>query len=152
MTIKEFTKEAISKLTTKEIKAIDVTSVTQEQIINEVLNERMVPQKSVIQFNYRHVPNIVTPEQEKEWQAKIDEFHKSLKPVETQIVDAQKELESIKAEATAIIESVPQELAPVVSEPILAAESHGCDQCERKFSSEVALKVHKTRSHKVITN
>lgn len=150
MTIKEFTKENLSKLTTKQIKAIDVVSVEQEKIISEILAERATITNNPIKFNYRNVPDIKTPEQEKEWQSKVDSFNEKNKPVEVKIIEAQKELETIKTEASKLIESLPIEVTPEPS-VIVASENLKCDECDKVYASEVTLKAHKTRSHKSVT-
>lgn len=140
MTYKRLTKDELRKLTVKQIKAIDITDTEYEIVINEVLNEKAVSVPPVVKFAYKtHDPK--TPAEEAEYQKVVDDFVDKNTPVEAKIVAAEKTLAETSAELSNV---------PVVTKLDLA--SFKCDQCDKEYTGEVALKVHKTKTHKVKTN
>ncbi len=145
MTYKRLTKDELRTLTVKQIKAIDITDVDYEKEINEVLNEKAVSVPPIIKFAYKtHDPK--SPAEEAQYQKVVDEFVDKNTPVEAKIVAAEKTLAETNNEIL-----VSPVVAPTTVTKIDLA-SFKCDQCDKEYTGEVALKVHKTKAHKVKTN
>lgn len=134
----------------KSLRLLDVTSPEQEKLIQEVVNEKTAVLPTPISFNRLQVPDIKGPEQEAEWQAKIDAFDKANRPVDEQLVIAEKELEVVKEEiAEEVVEPVsPSEITPSETPVEVPEESKTCETCSKEFKTATALKAHNTREHK----
>jgi len=130
--MKELTREYLSTLTLKQLQLIDIKSAEEESLVQEYVSKikgNMAPQ---IAFNRLTVPDLKSPEEEAEWQAKIDAYEKEhnivliknadvelaeateptepTEPIEATEDELIKELEEVTAE----IEEVKAEIVPVV--------------------------------------
>lgn len=131
----KYTKEDLQKMTVKELKLIDIKDPQDEKIINEIIASRAQVNQPVVKFNYSKVPDIKTPAQEAEWQAKVTEFNLSQTPVEAKIAVAEKELATVQA----VVEEVKVEVAPEpIVTPTVVQVADGkiikpfCDKCDSK--------------------
>lgn len=111
MTYKILTKEELRKMTVKQIKAIDITSVDYEKVVNEVLNEKATTVPPVIKLREKSY-DPKSPEEEAKVQSEVDAFRTKHTPIEAQIVEAEKDLENVTKEVEVI--TVP---APIPEEP-----------------------------------
>lgn len=97
MTIK-VTKDELRKMSIYEIKGFDISSKEEEDMIQEILNEKFSKAPPVVKFDYSKVPDITNAEQEAEWQKKIDDFYKKNSPLHSETVKKEAELEAINIE------------------------------------------------------
>ena len=152
------TKEILSTMSLKSLRLLDVASPEMEKLVQEAVSEKTAVLPTPHTFNRITVPDIKGPEQEAEWQAKIDAYEAENRPVEEQVVLAEKELESVKEELAietpAMVEPAAEEVLPEVSPSETSEtapapeESKTCETCAREFKTVTALKAHNTREHK----
>lgn len=81
----------------KSLKALDITTVEEEKMIQEIMLSKATTVPVKVKFN-EIVPDIKTKEDEEIWQAKIDDFKKKNTPIEAQIADANKVLDEVQKE------------------------------------------------------
>lgn len=128
------------KMPLKIVRGLDIRTVEEEKLIQEVVNARTSIAQPVVKFN-QIVPDIKNVEQEKEWQAKIDKFNAEHAPVEAKIAEAEKKLETVKSEVTSVSNNIPD--APLVATsgvvvPTVIVVQDGkiikpfCDKCDSK--------------------
>lgn len=107
---------------------LDISTPEEEKMIQEIVLARTIVPATLEKFNQRLVPDIKNPEQEKEWQNKIDKFNSENTPIEAKIVRAEKVLEEIKIEVVSEKLAVP-EVVTVKNGEIVKPF---CDQCSSK--------------------
>ncbi len=93
----KYTREELMKMPLKIVRGLDIRTIEEEKLIQEVVNSRASVAQPVVKFN-QIVPDIKNGEQEKEWQDKIDRFNSENTPVEAKIALAENELNTIEKE------------------------------------------------------
>lgn len=119
---------------------IDIKSAEEEKLVQEVLDEKRAALPVTIQYPRLLVPDIKNGEQEAEWQAKIDAYEASHRPLEVQIKAAETELEIVKAEleevtAEPVVEPAPE--APV--EPVAETVADTPEEAPVGIPEEVSI-------------
>lgn len=96
----KYTREELEKMPLKVIRNLDIKTIEDEKLIQEIVDKKTVVLPPVIKFDYRNVPDIKNGEQEKVWQDKINKFNDDhrIDPLKTQIQEAEKIFETIKDE------------------------------------------------------
>ncbi len=123
------TREELEKLPIKILKGLDISSPEEEKLIQEIILSKAVIAQPVVKFN-KLIPDIKSPEDEKQWQDKIDAFNLQNAPVEAKIVSAEKTLE--------IVNAMVHEQVPEVVTPTVVTVKDGeiikpfCDKCDSK--------------------
>lgn len=124
------TRAELEALPLKILRGLDITTIEEEKMIQEIILSKTGVPETLAKFNQRLVPDIKDVNQEKEWQAKINEFNTKHTPVEAKIAQAEKTLETVK-------EEVKTEAKPVVV-PMVVTVKDGeiikpfCDLCDSK--------------------
>ena len=70
----EITREYLSTLTLKQIQLLDIRDREEEELVQEFVSKLKGELAPEIAFNRILVPDLKTPEEEAEWQKKIDEY------------------------------------------------------------------------------
>lgn len=131
--IKKYTKEILDLMSAKEIRTIDITSPEDEELIQAALLSKSVISQPSVRFNHNAVPDIKSPEQEKEWQGKIDSFNLDHSPIEAKIAVAEKELETVKSEIVEVVSVVVPSIDPIGLGTVTSTDpTPFCDKCDSK--------------------
>ncbi len=112
--LKEFTKEQLMAMPLVALRGIDVESPQQEQLIQQVVTEKLAvlpPQRPVYR---KDVPDIKTPEQELHWQEIIDKRTRLIKGISEPDIGKEEPVED---------EPIPDEPVVGPEEPTLPDES-----------------------------
>lgn len=131
----KFTKEELNKMSDKQLLSLDITTKEEEAIIQEIRNSRITPVTNVVKFDNSKVPDFKSPQEESEYQKKIDEFYKQNIPVEAQIAQAKKALELINTEVGEVTQTPTVAQVQEVVEQIQKIEPTivpFCDSCDSK--------------------
>ncbi len=128
----KYTKEELMKMPLKIVRGLDIKTIEEEKLIQEVVNAKTGFAQSTVKFDYRNVPDIKNAAQEKEWQTKIDEFNAKHTPVENKIAEAEKVLEQVKEEV-----KVEAPVEQIVTPTVITVQNGEivkpfCDSCDSK--------------------
>ena len=107
--MKQITREYLQTLSLKQLSLVDVKTVEDEQLLQEVIDSKTVDVVPVVRFNNKLVPDIKSPEMEKEWQEKIDTFYNGEKTLDVQIEEAQEELANLVEFIPSVDEGIAEE-------------------------------------------
>ena len=130
--MQKITREYLETLTLKQLRLVDVKTVEDEQILQEVIDSKTVDVVPVVRFNNKLVPDIKSPEMEKEWQEKIDTFYNGEKTLDVQIEEAQEEL----ANLTEFIPEVDDEKLKAPTVEVLNIEVHEQPKKDTKIKTK----------------
>lgn len=134
-----FTREELLKMPLRRLRLIDIQSVEEEKIVQEVVDIKVAQEPPAMEISRIDVPDITTPEQEKHWQKIIDERSAKLKPsVSNQSAPIQlKEEKTIETTSSKI--SAPQ-VNP--DAPKVELNPLQCPQCEFKGKNSNGVRLH----------
>jgi hypothetical protein len=110
------------------LRLVDVHDKEEEDMLQEIINSKLVnlpPQGEAFRGD---VPDIKTPEQEAEWQAKIDERNAKIKGA--YVPTASLTPTSLTVEVEGSGELLPS--GEIISDPIKEVGKKFCDKCDSK--------------------
>lgn len=123
------TREQLDAMSIKSLKSLDISSPDEEKMIQDIISSKSSSViHQAVKFNQNKVPDIKNPEDEKEWQTKIDSFNSDHTPIEAKITEAEKVLGEVRAETvseTLVVPTVVQVSDGEIIKPF-------CDKCTSK--------------------